>query len=87
MTVEESIHVVFDETNHSEKESQRNHVEEDEQNIIMKNLENCPGKQLIDSTKQPVEILQQNELPQEWIIPRDLSVENIIGQIQKGVST
>ena len=37
--------------------------------------------------KQPVEILQQDELPQEWRIPRDLSVENIIGQIQKGVPT
>jgi len=29
--------------------------------------------------KQPVEILQQEELPKEWRIPRDLSVENIIG--------
>jgi len=30
MTVEESIHIVFDETNHAEKESQRIHAEEDE---------------------------------------------------------
>jgi len=37
--------------------------------------------------KQPVEFLQQEELPQEWGIPRDLSVENIIGQIQKCVSS
>jgi len=44
-------------------------------------------KQLIDSSKQPVEILQLNELPKEWRIPRDLSVENIIGQIKEGVST
>jgi len=56
------------------KESQRNLAEEDEQ------IENC-------LEKQPVEYLQQDELPQEWRIPRDLSVENIIGQIQKGVST
>ena len=26
-------------------------------------------------------------LPKEWRIPRDLSVENIIGQIKEGVST
>jgi len=31
--------------------------------------------------------LQQSDLPKEWRIPRDLSVENIIGQINKGVST
>ena len=53
----------------------------------MKNLENCSEKKLIVSVKQPVEFLQQDELPQEWRIPRDLSVENIIGQIQRGVST
>ena len=29
--------------------------------------------------KQPVEILQQEELPKEWRIPRDLLVQNIIG--------
>ena len=37
--------------------------------------------------KQPIEILQQSEFPKEWRIPRDLSVENIIGQIKEGVST
>ena len=50
-------------------------------------MDNCLEKQLTISAKQPVEILQQDELPQEWRIPRDLSMENIIGQIQKGVST
>ena len=45
------------------------------------------SKQPIDSSKQPIEILQQSELPEEWRIPRDLSVENIIGQIKEGVST
>ena len=53
----------------------------------MQKLESRPEKQPIDSMKQPVEILQQEELPKEWRILRDLSVENIIGQIQKGVST
>ena len=53
----------------------------------MENLESCPEKQSIDYAKQPVEILQQEELPKEWRIPRDLSVENITSQILKGVST
>ena len=31
--------------------------------------------------------MQQCDLPKEWRIPRDLSVDNIIGHINKGVST
>ena len=44
-------------------------------------------KKPVDSLKQPIEIVQQSELPNEWRIPKDLSVENIIGQIKEGVST
>ena len=56
-------------------------------NIILQKLNCCPEKQPVDSSKQLIEILQQSELPKEWKIPRDLSVENIIGQIKEGVST
>jgi len=87
MPIEESIHVVFDETNPAEQGSLRNCVEEDEQNIFLKNLETSLEKQSIDYANQPINILQQEELPKEWRIPRDLSVENIIGQIHKGVFT
>jgi len=55
------------------------YTEEDEQNITLEKLKSCPEKQLFDFAKQPVEILQQEELPKKWRIPRDLSVENIIG--------
>ena len=85
--MEQYVHVVFNEIIHTNQGSIKDYAEEDEQNIIMQKLESCPEKQLIDSAKQPVEIPQQEELPKEWIIPRDLLVENIIGQIQKGVST
>jgi len=63
----------------------RNCAEEDEQNIFSKNLETCLEKQPIDYANQPIDILQQEELPKnggapkEWRIPRDLYVENIIG--------
>jgi len=53
----------------------------------LEKLEICAEKQPVDSQKQPIEILQQSELPKEWRIPRDLSVDNIIGQIKEGVST
>jgi len=59
----------------------KNYAEEDEHNTILQKLESCPKKQLIDFAKQPVEILQQDELPKEWMIPRDLLVDNIIGQM------
>jgi len=70
--VEKSVHVVFDEIIHSDQGSAKVYAKEDEQNITLEKLESCPEK-------QPVEILQQEELPKEWRIPRDLSVENIIG--------
>jgi len=70
---------VFDEIIHSDQGSTKVFAEEDEQNITLEKLESCPEKQLIDYVKQLVEILQQEELPKEWRIPRDLSVENIIG--------
>jgi len=53
----------------------------------LQKLESFPEKQPIDYVKQPVEILQPGELPKEWRIPRYLSVDNIIGKIDKGVST
>ena len=101
MIVEEFVHVVFDEVDHKDMKSSKNCTEEDEQNIILQKLESCPekqpidlskqpvdsSKQLVDSSKQPVEILQQDEFPKESRIPRDLTVENIIGQVKEGVST
>ena len=87
MTVEESIYVVFDETNKSEQGLAKINIKEDEQNIFLKNLDNNTEIQPVNSEKQPIENLQQDDLPKEWRIPRDLSVDNIIGQINKGVST
>ena len=86
MTVEESVHVVFDEVDHKSIQISKNSAEEDEQNISLEKLDICAEKQPVDSSKQPIKILQQSELPKEWRIPRDLSVENIIGQIKEGVS-
>ena len=31
--------------------------------------------------------LQHNSLPKEWKAPKDLSIDNIIGDTEKGVST
>jgi len=41
MTVDESIHVVFDEIFHNDQGSTKDYVEEDEQNITLGKLESC----------------------------------------------
>jgi len=87
MTVEESVHVVFDEVDHRNIQIPKTNAEEDEQSISLEKLEIYAEKQPVDLQKQPIGILQQSELPKEWRIPRDLLVENIIGQIKEGVST
>jgi len=84
MTVEESVHVVFDEVDRRISQIPKTSVEEDQQSTILEKLEICAEKQPVDSRKQPIEILQQSELPKEWRIPRDLLVDNIIGQIKEG---
>ena len=87
MNVGESVHVVFDEVDRKSIQVSKNNIEEDEQNINMEKLNCCAEKQPVECSKQPIEILQQSELPKEWRIPRDLLVENIIGQIKEGIST
>ena len=62
-------------------------TEEDEHTIFLRNLDKNTKIQPVDFAKQLIENLQQDDLPKEWKIPRDLSFDNIIGQIKKGVST
>ena len=76
MVVEEFVHMVFDEVDHKVLNPSQINTEEDEQNIIMQKLDCCPEKQSIDSSKQLVEILQQDELPKDCLLytspsPRD----------------
>ena len=63
MTVEESVHVVLDEVDHRNLQILKSRAEEDEQSISLEKLKICAKKQLVDSQKQPIEILQQREFP------------------------
>ena len=58
MTVEESVHVAFDEVDHRNIQIPKTSAEEDEQSISLEKLEICAEKQPVDSQKQPIEILQ-----------------------------
>jgi len=88
MTIEEYIHVIFYETNKCEQAAAKINTDEDDQNIFLKNLDNNNTEiQPVEPSNQPIENLQQEDLPKDWKIPKDLSIDNIIGQIHKGVST
>jgi len=65
MTIEESFHVVFDEVDYKSIQVSKNNTEEDEQNINLEKLDYCAKKQPVECSKQPIEILQQSELPKE----------------------
>jgi len=58
MTVEEFVHVVFDEVDHKSIQISKNSDEEDEQNISLEKLDICAEKQPVDCSKQSIEILQ-----------------------------
>ena len=87
MSIEESIHVIFYETNKCEQVAAKINTDEDEQNIFLKNFDSNTEFQPIESSIQPTENLQQEDLPKDWKVPKDFSIDNIIGQIHKGVST
>ena len=58
ITVEEFVHVVFDEIIHSDQGSTKVYAKEDEYNNTLEKLKSCPEKQPIDYAKQLDEILQ-----------------------------
>ena len=58
MTVEEFVHVVFDEVDCKSIQISKNNAEEDEQNISLEKLNLCAEKKPVDCSKQPIEILQ-----------------------------
>jgi len=99
MVVEESMHVAFDETNHKVQESIEITTDDDEP-VIQKIITDQLGKSVEDNQSdeaqpiepQPIEsstraAATSTELPREWRVPRNLSLNNIIGQVQRGVST
>jgi len=49
MTVEESVHVIFDELDRRNIQILKTRAEEDEQSISLEKLEICAEKQLVDS--------------------------------------
>ena len=89
MIVEESMHVVFDETNPKlQDQVSKNADEEDllQEQIFATEKSTAVGNQLAEKEKQSTEKAAGSKLPKDWIQPRGLSKDNIIGDIKQGVS-
>ena len=84
LSVEESIHVVCDETNSIVPD---NSLEEDagfqENNYA---IEDDIKSKMLEQSKE-ISMTTPKESPREWRTQKDLSLDNIIGEISKGVST
>jgi len=90
MTVEESMHVIFDETDPKLQDHVPKIADEEETTLEKKyaaKLESAAGNQSVEKEIQSTKKATDNNLPKEWIEPRGLSKGNIIGDIEQRVST
>ena len=87
MTIEESIHVSFDESNaiSPTKDILDDVAESLEQMHI--HGQDSKGKGKGSNEDPPEEAKSNDELPKEWKASKDHPLDNIIGDISKGVTT
>jgi len=97
MTVEECVHVVFDESNLDLQHVYKNKKEEEENSseLLQRNsklIQNVSDKESVEQQaptheRVPPAPTSNGDLPREWRTLRNLSLDNIIGQIEHGVPT
>ena len=78
------MYAVFDETNPVQQD-QRPKIANKED--MLQDKQTVVGNQLVEKEIQSAEKDTHNNLPKEWIGPKGLSKDNIIGDIKQGVST
>jgi len=85
LIVEESMHVVFDEADHNISKTAADDFDCNEFKSVLNQNESIH----IDTvdTHAMQEPTVSAGLPKEWKTPRDLTLDNVIGNIEKGVST
>jgi len=85
LIVEESMHVVFDEADHSISKTAADDLECDEFKFVLNQNESIHTDTADSHAIQEPTV--SVGLPKEWKTPRDLTLDNVIGNIEKGVST
>jgi len=85
LTVEESMYVVFDESDNYMPKPVSEDLKCDDLRTVLhkKDLINIEANDS-HAVKEPV---VSADLPKEWKTPRELTLDNVIGDIEKGVST
>jgi len=101
MPVEESLHIAFDESNQNMQESSKSSANDEVPNAqqvdtgLGNKTEESSKLQEIQSVEQGVQLIESETgtetinsgLPREWRVPRNFSLDNVIGQVRKEVST
>ena len=93
MLIEETVHITFDETNQKVQDKSQNSADDEEAERLQglketaaEQNENRTGK--LGTIEKKIDLFEhQIDLPLEWRVPRDLSLDNVIGEIHKGVLT
>ena len=87
MNIEESIHVTFDESNAIL--STKNMLDDIADSLEHMNIheQDSKGNDKGNNEDPPEEVKSNDELPREWKASRDHPLDNIIGDISKGVTT
>ena len=93
MLIEETVRITFDETNQKMQDKSQNNAD-DEEVERLQGLKKSAAEQIEDRIAKPdtaekeIDLFEhQIDLSLEWRVPRDLSLDNVIGEIHKGVST
>ena len=85
ITIEESIHVAFDEIN-SSKEKKGVFNDDDTNSIIQNNMKKKRSKDT-NQVQDKSEVEEPHNLPKEWRVHKDHPIDKVIGDINKGVFT
>jgi len=101
MLVEESMHIAFDKANQNMQENSKTGGDDEFPNIqqadtgLENKLEDTSKLPEVQSDDQGVQSTEYKDgtgavnsgFPREWRVSRNLSLDNVIGQVHKGVST
>jgi len=84
MLIEETVHITFDETNQKMQDKHKNSADDEETRRLQKLTE------IVEEQNKELDTAELDTAKREtveWRVPRNLSLDNVIGQINKGVST
>ena len=87
------MYITFDETNQKVQDKPENSADDEETERLQELKETATEQNeeksaKLDTAEKETDLIDhQINLPLEWRVPRNLSLDNVIGQIHKGDST